>query len=156
MNKKYIVSLSEQERQVSQEVIKKLKGTSQKVRRAHILLKADAAGPAWSDMRIAESFDCRRQTVEQLRQRVVMDGFDAALNGKQRQRRELSGRPFFTLRSSTPILAPYSATRPPSSRGFWPKYANLVGSKKGALGVGTHFVCQKKTGKQGQGRAVPS
>ncbi len=85
MNKKYIVCLSEQERQVCQEVIKKLKGSSQKVRRAHILLKADAEGPAWSDMRIAESFDCRRQTVEKLRQRVVTEGFDPVLNGKKRQ-----------------------------------------------------------------------
>lgn len=84
MNKKYIVRLSEQERQACQEVIKKLKGSSQKVRRAHILLKADAEGPAWSDVRIAEAFDCRRQTVENLRQRVVTDGFEPALNGKQR------------------------------------------------------------------------
>lgn len=85
MNKKYIVRLSDQERQTCQEVIKKLKGSSQKVRRAHILLKADAAGPAWSDVRIAEAFDCRRQTVEKLRQRVVTEGFEPALNGKQRQ-----------------------------------------------------------------------
>ena len=40
MNKKYIVRLSEEERQVCQDVVKKLKGTSQKVRRAQILLKA--------------------------------------------------------------------------------------------------------------------
>ena len=85
MIKKYIVRLSEQERQVCQEVIRKLKGSSQKVRRAHILLKADAEGPAWSDARIAEAFDCRRQTVEQLRQRLVKQGFESALNGKRRQ-----------------------------------------------------------------------
>jgi hypothetical protein len=84
MNKKYIVRLSDQERQTCQEVIKKLKGSSQKVRRAHLLLKADAEGPAWSDVRIAEAFDCRRQTVEKLRQRVVTEGFEPALNGKQR------------------------------------------------------------------------
>jgi len=85
MRKKYIVRLSEQERQACQEVIKKLKGSSQKVRRAHILLKADAEGPAWNDARIAEAFDCRRQTVEQLRQRLVTQGFESALNGKRRQ-----------------------------------------------------------------------
>ena len=85
MRKKYIVRLSEQERQACQEVIKKLKGSSQKVRRAHSLLKADAEGPAWNDARIAEAFDCRRQTVEQLRQRLVTQGFESALNGKRRQ-----------------------------------------------------------------------
>lgn len=85
MRKKYIVRLSAQERQECQEVIKKLKGSSQKVRRAYILLKADAAGPAWNDARIAEAFNCRHQTVEKLRQRVVTEGFESALNGKQRQ-----------------------------------------------------------------------
>jgi biotin operon repressor len=84
MQKKYIVRLSAEERQVCQEVIKKLKGSSQKVRRAQMLLKADADGPAWSDARIAEAFGARRQTVEQLRQRLVLQGFEVALNGKQR------------------------------------------------------------------------
>jgi hypothetical protein len=42
MQKKYIVRLTEEERCELQEVIKKLKGSSQKVRRAQILLKADA------------------------------------------------------------------------------------------------------------------
>ena len=82
MQKKYIVWLSAEERQVCQEVIKKLKGSSQKVRRAQILLKADADGPGWSDARIAEAFGCRRQTVESLRQRLVLAGFEEALNGK--------------------------------------------------------------------------
>ena len=68
MRKKYIVRLTEEERQKCQEVIRKLKGTSQKVRRAQILLKADADGPAWTDQHIAEAFGCRRQTVEKIRQ----------------------------------------------------------------------------------------
>ena len=45
MNKKYIVRLSNDERGICQEVIKTLKGSSQKARRAQILLKADADGP---------------------------------------------------------------------------------------------------------------
>ena len=44
MNKKYIVRLSDEERQTCQLVLKKLKGTSQKVLRAEIILKADADG----------------------------------------------------------------------------------------------------------------
>ncbi len=58
--------------------------TSQKVRRAQILLKADADGPAWSDSRIAEAFGCRRQTAEGIRQRFVETGFQETLEGKKR------------------------------------------------------------------------
>jgi len=68
MRKKYIVRLTEEERQKCQEVIRKLKATSQKVRRAQILLKVDADGPAWTDQRIAEAFGCRPRTVDKVRQ----------------------------------------------------------------------------------------
>ena len=84
MPKKYIVRLSDAERAVLDEFIKKLKGTSQKVRRAQVLLKADADGPAWTDARIAEAFTCRTQTVENLRERFVTSGFDETLEGKAR------------------------------------------------------------------------
>ena len=86
MQKKYIVRLTEAERQTLEEVIKKLKGTGQKVRRAQILLKADADGLAWTDARIAEAFCCRRQTVERIRQRFVESGFQETLDAKQRVR----------------------------------------------------------------------
>ena len=85
MNKKYVVRLSDQERQECMEVVKKLNGTSQKVRRAQIFLKADADGPAWTDARIAEAFHCRVQTIENLRKRLVTEGFQQTLNGKKRQ-----------------------------------------------------------------------
>src|SRR6266704_3004506 len=84
MNKKYIVRLSDEERGSCQEVIKNLKGSSQKFRRAQILLKADADGPAWPDLKIAEAFSCRVQTVENLRKRLVTEGFELALEGKKR------------------------------------------------------------------------
>jgi hypothetical protein len=85
MNKKYIVRLTEEERTVCQRLVKKLKGSSEKVRRAQILLKADADGPGWPDGRIAEAFDCRVQTVENLRKRLVTEGFEQALERKKRQ-----------------------------------------------------------------------
>ena len=84
MQKKYIVLLSDEERGALREVVKKLKGTSQKVRRAQVLLKADANGPGWTDDRIADAFFCRTRTVEKLRQRLVERGFDEALDGKKR------------------------------------------------------------------------
>lgn len=85
MKKKYIVRLCEEERITLKEVIKKLKGSSQKVRRAQILLKADADGPNWTDQQIAEAYDCRTQTVENVRESLVTNGFEVALNGKKRE-----------------------------------------------------------------------
>ena len=85
MNKKFIVRLADEEHGVCQEIIKKLKGSSQKFRRAQILLKADADGPGWSDVRIADAFNCRVQTIENLRKRLVTEGFAWALEGQKRQ-----------------------------------------------------------------------
>ena len=84
MQKKYVVRLTDQERDVLRTVVKKLKGTSQKVRRAQILLQADADGPGWTDERIAEVFLCRTRTVERLRQRLVERGFDETLHRVER------------------------------------------------------------------------
>lgn len=84
MKKIYIVRLTDEERKICIDTIKKLKGSSLKVRRAHILLKTDADGPNWTDQKIADAFLCTRQCVENLRQRLVIEGFDIALNGKKR------------------------------------------------------------------------
>ncbi len=85
MVKKYIVRLSEEERSLLRDIVKRLKGTSQKVRRANILLKADADGPNWSDAKIAEALSCRTRTIENVRRRLVTEGLDAVLNRKQRE-----------------------------------------------------------------------
>ena len=85
MEKKYIVRLSDAERETLRGVIKKLKGPAGKVRRAQVLLKADAEGPNWTDQRIAEAFGCRTKTVENIRQRLVTEGFEITLCGKRRE-----------------------------------------------------------------------
>jgi len=84
MPKKYVVRLTDQERDELHSVVKKLKGTGQKVRRAQILLKADAEGPNWTDERIAEAFSCRTRTIEKVRQRLVERGFDETLHRIER------------------------------------------------------------------------
>jgi hypothetical protein len=81
MHKKYIVRLADSERATLEGVIKKLAGSSQKVRRAQVLLKADADGPAWTDARIAEAYNCRTRTVENIRERFVTRGFERTLHG---------------------------------------------------------------------------
>ena len=83
MKKKYIVRLNDQERNVLNEVIKRLSGSSQKVKRANILLMSDADGPAWTDEQIGEAYHCRTKTVENVRQRLVERGFDETLEGRK-------------------------------------------------------------------------
>ena len=76
MQKKSIVRLTDAERATLTEVVKKFKGSSQKLGRAQILLKAAADGPVWTD--------CRTKTVENIRERLVTLGFEITLNGKGR------------------------------------------------------------------------
>lgn len=83
MEKRFIVRLDEVERSELEQVVSKLSGSSQKVRRANVLLQADANGPAWTDKRIAEAYRCRTKTVENVRQRFVERGFRETLNGKR-------------------------------------------------------------------------
>ena len=85
MQKKYVVRLTDGERETLRSVVQKLSGASQKVRRAQVLLKADADGPGWTDRKIADAFGCRINTVEKIRQRLVTEGFAIALNGKPRE-----------------------------------------------------------------------
>ena len=80
--KRYIVRLTAQEREVCRETLRKLNGSSEKVRRAQVLLKADADGPAWTDQQIADAFSCRTKTVENIRQRCVLE---QALERKRRE-----------------------------------------------------------------------
>jgi hypothetical protein len=86
MPKKYMVRLTAKERRTLREIVKKLNGSSQKVRRAQMLLKADIAGPAWTDEQIAAAFDSRTRTVEKLRERFVTEGFKQTLHGKPRDK----------------------------------------------------------------------
>ena len=116
MNKKFIVRLSDEERGICREVIKKLKGSSQKVRRAQILLKADADGPGWTDSRIAEAFNCRVQTIENLRKRLVAEGFELALEGKKRK--EPPKPPKLGGEGEAKLIA-MRLGKPPAGYGHW-------------------------------------
>jgi hypothetical protein len=97
-------------------VIKKLNGTSQKVRRAQILLKTDADGPAWTDARIAEAFGCRIQTIENLRKRLVTESFEVALNGRERQKPPTP--PLLDGKGEAKLIA-MRLGKPPAGYGRW-------------------------------------
>jgi DNA-binding MarR family transcriptional regulator len=92
MNKKYIVRLADEERRQLAELTRKGKAAADKIRHANILLKADADGPAWTDERIAESFAVSVNTVLGVRQRLVEQGLEAALNRKKQAQPSRSPR----------------------------------------------------------------
>lgn len=85
MNKKYLVRLTDEERDQLTVLISTGHTTAYKIRHAHMLLKADLDGPAWTDTRIAEAYHRHVRTVEGIRKRCVTEGRDAAL-GRQKRR----------------------------------------------------------------------
>jgi hypothetical protein len=88
MAKRYIVRLSNEEREQLAELLGRKVLAAQKRKRAHVLLKADisADGPAWTDRRIAEACDVTRVTVENLRKSYVLEGLEATLERKKQCR----------------------------------------------------------------------
>jgi hypothetical protein len=116
MNKKYIVRLSDAEREICEDIVKKLRGSSQKFRRAQMLLKADADGPGWMDEKISEAFGCRVQTVENLRKRFVMESFELALEGRKRQTPPTA--PLLDGEAEAKVIA-LRLGKPPAGYGRW-------------------------------------
>ena len=86
MPKKYIVRLTDAERDRLRNLSRKGGVAAQRLRRAQILLKADVDGPGWTDGEIAQAFDCPTQTVENIRESLVVNGFEIALAGKPKSR----------------------------------------------------------------------
>ena len=86
MAKKYVVRLTDSERETLIHLIKKQRVAAQRVLRAQVLLKTDCGGPMWPDAKVAEAFGCSRQTIEKIRERFVVEGFDVTINGKPKRR----------------------------------------------------------------------
>src|SRR6202521_2672295 len=79
--KRYVVALSDEERGQLTALIHSGKHPAQKLLKARILLKADASegGAGWSDSQIAAALETSVDTVARTRQRLVEEGFEAAL-----------------------------------------------------------------------------
>lgn len=116
MNKKYIVRLTDEERQVCEAVVKQEKGKSEKLRRAQILLKADVGGPGWKDEKISEAVGCRIRTVENVRMQLVQEGFEAAL---QRKKRATPPTPPLLDGAGEAKLIAMRLGKPPAGYGRW-------------------------------------
>jgi hypothetical protein len=83
MQKKYVVRLRSSERKQLLGVIRRGKASVRKVKHAQILLKVDAKGPGWTDLRAAEAFGCHARAVFHLRRRFMEEGLEAALERKR-------------------------------------------------------------------------
>jgi len=86
--KKYIVRLTNEERQGLTRLVSKGKAAARKLTRARVLLKADVGdgGPGWTDDRIAEALEVGTRRVENIRKRFVEEGLEATVNRKKRCR----------------------------------------------------------------------
>lgn len=117
MKKKYIVTLTDEERQRLQEMLSRGKAAARKLMHARILLKADAApgGPDWPDGRIAEALDIGQATVERVRKEFVEEGLEAALERRKPRRvyeRKLDG-------DGEAHLVALACQEPPEGRSRW-------------------------------------
>ena len=79
--KKYVVKLSDEERERLKTMIHSGRRAARQLMKARILLKADAseAGEGWSDGQIAIALETSVDTIARTRQRLVEQGFEAAL-----------------------------------------------------------------------------
>jgi transposase len=116
--KKYVVKLSEDERDQLNEMIRKGKSSARRLMKARILLKADVseAGEGWSDSRIIKALETSATTVYRTRQQLVEEGFEAALSRKQRAQPPVPR--IFDGEKEAQLIA-LSCSKPPKGRARW-------------------------------------
>jgi transposase len=118
MAKKYLVTLTPEERHWLSALLSAGKRSALALTRARILLKADQApgGPAWGDAEIAQALDCGLRTVERVRQRFVERGLGQAL-GRKPQDRPSRERKFDGAAEAR--LIALACSEPPDGRAGW-------------------------------------
>jgi transposase len=116
--KKYVVKLSADEREQLTTLIRTGKHRARQLMKARILLKADVseAGEGWSDSEIASALDTTVNTVARTRQRLVEQGFEAALTHKHSP---ASARPRIFDGASEAKLIALACSPPPKGRKRW-------------------------------------
>lgn len=115
--KRYIVTLSSEERQELESLISRGKSAVYRQRRARILLKADQGpdGEHWSDAEIARALSIHWATVGRMRERFVEQGLEACLERKEqknRKARKLDG-------AAEARLTALACSEPPHGRERW-------------------------------------
>ena len=117
MKKKYIVTLTQEERVMLAGMLSRGKAAARKLVHARILLKADVGpgGPGWQDRQIATSLEVGTATVERVRRRFVEEGLEAALERRRPRRqyeRRLDG-------DGEAHLIALACSEPPEGRSRW-------------------------------------
>ena len=117
MNKKYVVTLTDEECGALRRLIASGKGSARKLMHARILLKAERRNEhgEWEDTRIAGALDVAVSTIEKVRQRLVEDGLEAALVPRPPRReytRKLDGK-------EEAHLIALACSTPPEGHGRW-------------------------------------
>jgi len=117
-HKKYLVTLTPEERDWLTGLVSAGKRSALTITRARILLKADQApgGPAWEDQDIARALDCSVRTVERVRQRFVERGLEPAL-GRKPQDRPSRERKFDGAAEAR--LIALACSQPPEGHARW-------------------------------------
>ena len=117
MNKKYRVTLTDDERTLLQDLIASGTAPARTLTHARILLKADqsAGGPAWPDAGIREALEVSNATIARVRQCFVEEGLEAAL-----QRRPAHGHRQRSLESAQEAhLVALTCSPPPTGHERW-------------------------------------
>lgn len=83
MKQTYVVRLTREERGELESLVKKGKTEAYRINHANILLALDADGPKAPDVKVAKAYNCHKQTVRNIRQRLVEGGLKAALDRKK-------------------------------------------------------------------------
>ena len=116
MNKIYCVDLSDEEREFLENLVKKGRGPTYRIKHAYILLNANIRGPNKTDQEIASYLHCHLQTVYNVRKRLVEQGFEAAL---ERKERESPPTPPLLDGEKEARLIKIACSKPPNGRVRW-------------------------------------
>jgi transposase len=116
--KKYVVKLSDEEREQLNTLIHMGKHPARRLMKARILLKADASetGEGWSDSQIAAALDTSVDTVARTRQQLVEEGVESVLT---RKRSPASARSRIFDGAAEAKLIALACSKPPKGRARW-------------------------------------
>jgi hypothetical protein len=130
--KKYVVRLSEEERERLETLIRKGKSLAGRLLKARILLKADVSdgGEGWSDSRIIDALETSASMVYRVRKQLVEEGFEAVLNRKQRATPAVAR--IFDGEKEAKLIA-LACSKPPKGRARWT--LRLLENKVVELGI---------------------
>ena len=117
MHQKYIVLLTEAERDQLRRLIAAGTAPARKLAHARVLLHADKGpgGPGWTDAAIVEAVQISQPTISRIRQQFVEAGLEAALNRRAPRReytRKLDG-------AQEARLIALACSEPPAGQARW-------------------------------------